>query len=124
MARGLRIDTLIQELRAGSALMEASAPFDLVKDGAIPTVKSLFHRSTDLLDVETRRCFVTLGAFAPKPASFDLEAMSFVCDVQDATSMAEALLDQGLIEPSGNGRFQMHALLVAHANALATQEIA
>lgn len=122
-ARGLRIDTLIEEVRQGSAVMEASAPCDLVKDGAIPTVKSLFHRSTDLLDAEARRCFIALGAFAPKPASFDLEAMTFVCEVPDATAVAETLIDQGLLEPRGNGRFQMHALLVAHANGLAAQEM-
>jgi hypothetical protein len=123
MARGLRIDTLIEEVRRGSAVMEASAPCDLVKDGAIPTVKSLFHRSTDLLDAEARRCFIALGAFAPKPASFDLEAVAFVCEVPDVTAVTETLIDQGLLEPSGDSRFQMHALLVAHANGLAAQEI-
>jgi len=35
-----------------------------------------FQRSTNALDVVTRRRFALLGLFVPKPAAFDLAAMT------------------------------------------------
>ena len=119
LARGLDVGALLAGIRHGSAVINAKAPSDRAVEGMIPTVQALLHKSTDMLDGQTRRCFVDLGAFAPKPASFDLEAMKQVCDLPDATPLAEELIDYGLLEPTGDGRFQMHALLVAHAHSLA-----
>jgi hypothetical protein len=81
----------------------------------------LLERSTDRLDAQTRNRFAYLGAFAPKPATFDLNAMHFVwraTDIEDAKETARKLADRGLLEPIGAGRFQMHALLVLHARSI------
>jgi hypothetical protein len=60
-----------------------------------------------------------LGAFAPKPATFDLEAMRVVWDVDDPIPTVRRLVDRGLLAPIvSQGRFQMHAVLVKHAQAL------
>lgn len=116
--RGLEVGKLLDEIRQGAAVIEAEAPADRAEEGNIPTVKALLQKSTDLLSEPTRECFAYLGAFAPKPATFDLAAMKAVWQVADAEPIAEDLMDHGLLEPVGGGRFQMHALLVAHAISL------
>jgi hypothetical protein len=82
------------------------------------TVATLLKRSTDLLDAETRLRFAYLGLFVPKPATFDLAAMAAAWDVADARPTARMLVNRGLLEPVGGGRFQVHALLVLHARSL------
>lgn len=115
--RGLEVRTLLDEIRKGAAVIEAEAPYDRAEEGNLPTVKALLQKSTDLLTERTRECFAYLGVFAPKPATFDLPAMKDVWQVDDPTPIAEDLMDHGLLEPAGGGRFQMHALLVAHARS-------
>ena len=61
--------------------------------------------------------FAMLGVFAPKPATFDLPAMAAVWDIGDAKPHARVLVERGLLEPIGGGRFQMHALLVMYAKS-------
>jgi hypothetical protein len=121
---GFGVSELLGELRAGTKLLEAQAPIDLTErdQATIPTVTVLLQRSTDRLDQQTRDCFAYLGPFAPKPATFDLVAMKAVWQVEDPKPIARRLVDRGLLEPVGSGRFQMHALLVMHARSLLTQE--
>jgi hypothetical protein len=88
-----------------------------------PTIAALLKRSTDLLDAETRRRFAYLGLFVPKPATFDLEAMAIAWEVNDPKPIARALVNRGLLEPVSGGRFQMHALLVLHAQSLYAAEV-
>jgi hypothetical protein len=40
----------------------------------------------------------------------------------DAESIANTLIDHGLLEPLGGGRFQMHALLAMYAKSLQTPQ--
>jgi hypothetical protein len=82
-----------------------------------PTVAVLFKKSTDRLNQETREYYAYLGVFAPKPATFSLKHMQRVWRVDDARPIVRTLVDRGLLEPV-SGRFQMHALLVAHAKSL------
>jgi hypothetical protein len=89
-----------------------------VRRDTTPTVAALLRRSTDSLDELTRQRFALLGLFVPKPATFDLQAMSAVWDVPDARPTARTLVNRGLLEPVSGGRFQMHALLVLHAQSL------
>ena len=116
---GWSVDDLLLRLRDGAAVINAKAPADRadIEQQTIPTVAALLQQSTDVLNPRTRECFAFLGAFAPKPATFDLDAMSAVWKVDDPKPVVRELAARGLIEPSG-GRFQMHALLVAHARAL------
>lgn len=117
---GLDVTTLIGDLREGARLLEAQVPPDRAEpeDGTIPTVAVLLQKSTDRLDSATRDRFALLGAFAPKPATFDLAAMAAVWAVDDAAPTMRTLVDRGLLEPSGPGRYWMHALLVTHAISL------
>jgi hypothetical protein len=112
---------LLKEITEGAAVIKAEAPADRVEGANIPTVTALLQKSTDVLDEHTRDCFAYLGAFAPKPATFDLAAMKAVWQVDDAKPTVRDLVDHGLLEPVGSGRFQMHALLVMHARSLLTE---
>jgi hypothetical protein len=118
---GWGIKDLVAELTAGEGLLRQVAPEDRYDPvtKTIPTISLLLQKSTDRLDQETRKRFAYLGPFAPKPATFDLEDMQAVWEVDDARPTARQLADRGLLEPIiGTGRFQMHALLVMHARSL------
>jgi hypothetical protein len=82
---GWGVKDLLAALRSGTSLLKAQVPGDMLGAGkdSSPTVAALLKRSTDLLDVETRRQFAYLGFFVPKPATFDLEAMAAAWDVED-----------------------------------------
>jgi hypothetical protein len=118
---GWGIDDMLQAFSSGTSLMNEVAPDDRLDPttGTIPTVSIVLKKSTDRLDEETRDRFAFLGAFAPKPATFDLNAMRGVWMIDDAQPTAKKLADRGLLEPLiGTGRFQMHAVLVMHARTL------
>jgi hypothetical protein len=108
------------ELREGTRLLKAQAPGDMMGrwNDTTPTIAALLRRSTDALDPQTRQRFGDLGLFVPKPATFDLQAMAALWDVDDPKPTARILVNRGLLEPLSGGRFQMHALLVLHARAL------
>jgi hypothetical protein len=115
---GWDVTDLIASIREGAAVINAASPSDRVERDAIPTVQALLKKSTDTLDEHVRDCFAFLGAFAPKPATFDLAAIKAVWEVEDPRPIVRSLVNHGLLEPVSNGRFQMHALLVAHARSL------
>ena len=120
MSLGWDIDNLLQEIRQGATLLEAEAPADRtdLANETTPTIAILLQRSTDLLDDETRERFALLGVFAPKPATFNQDAMRAVWMADNPRPTVRKLVDRGLLEPVGNGRFQMHALLVLHAKSM------
>jgi len=113
------VTQLLVELREGAKLLASKAPPDRAElvHQTTPTVATLLKKSTDRLDEETRIHFAFLGAFAPKPATFDLDAMAAVWEISDPKPTVRLLVDRGLLEPMGH-RFQMHALLVMHARTL------
>ncbi|MFI6100882.1 NB-ARC domain-containing protein [Lentzea sp. NPDC051213] len=116
------VGDLLDELAEGSALLAERAPLDRAEpDHTIPTVAALLRKSTDHLDEESRLRFAYLGAFAPKPATFELEDMAEVWETTSPKHTVHQLVDRGLLEPVGSGRFHMHAILVFHANALLTE---
>jgi hypothetical protein len=120
---GWGVTGLIERLREGTELINRQAPKDRIeKDGNIPSVKVLLQRSTDVLDEQTRESFICLGAFAPKPATFDLSALQAVWQVDDPKPTVRQLVGHGLLEPVGRGRFQMHRILVDHARSLCTED--
>jgi DNA-binding SARP family transcriptional activator len=122
---GWGVTDLLGELREGANLLNAKPPSDRIgsKDEMSATVATLLKRSTDALDHETRIRFALLGLFSPKPATFDLSAMTAAWDVTDVKGSARKLVDRGLLEPISGGRFQMHALLVLHARAILESEM-
>lgn len=118
---GWGVSELIEKIRKGTEIIDNVAPKDRIdKNGVIPSVASLLHRSTDVLDDQTRDCFICLGAFAPKPATFDLPALKMVWQVDDPKPIVRQLVGHGLLEPAGR-RFQMHRILVDHARSLCTE---
>jgi hypothetical protein len=120
---GWGVMDLLNELRTGVKLLEAKAPADLadIANETTPTVAVLLQKSTDRLDEETLDCFAYLGVFAPEPATFDLAAMEAVWQVPNPKPIVHTLVDRGLLEPVGFGRFQMHALLTKHARSFLTE---
>ncbi|HJT59858.1 MAG TPA: BTAD domain-containing putative transcriptional regulator [Ktedonobacteraceae bacterium] len=117
---GWGVGELLAELREGAGLLAAQAPSDMLGAGrdTTPTIAALLKRSTDALDVETRERFAYLGLFAPKPATFDLQAMAVAWDLNDPRPTVRILVNRGLLEPVSGGRFQLHALLALHARSL------
>jgi len=120
MSMGWDISDLLREMREEAILLEANAPADRtdLASETSPTVAALLKRSTDLLDEATRERFALLGVFAPKPATFDQNAMKAVWLSDDVRPTIRKLVDRGLLEPVGSGRFQMHALLVKLAKSM------
>lgn len=117
---GWGIQDLVEELREGNRILEARAPADRVSliDQTTPTIATLLQRSTDRLDEVTRDRFALLGAFVPTPATFDIDAAAALWCADNPRPTLRKLVDRGLLEPAGGGRFRMHALLVMHARAL------
>lgn len=112
---------LIDDLRESGKLLQDRAPDDRFdpRTGTTPTISLLLKQSTDHLSPEVRDCFAFLGVFAPKPATFDLEALKSVWLVDDPMPTVRALVGLGLLEfVKEIGRFQMHALLAMHARTL------
>jgi hypothetical protein len=120
VAMGWGIGDLLRELAEGTRILKERAPADLadLASQTRPTVAVLLAKSTDRLDDVTRDRFALLGAFVPKPATFDGAAVAAVWQVDDPRPTLRLLVDRGLLEPAGGGRFQMHALLAVHAQAL------
>ncbi len=118
--QGWGVKELLNELRDAARLLSEDAPPDRIDSDScgIPTVQALLHKSTDRLAPEMREHFAYLGVFAPKPATFDLEALRSVWELADPKPVTQELVGRGLLEPLGSGRFQMHTLLVAHARSL------
>jgi hypothetical protein len=125
--RGWDVAELLVGLVAGNKLLAETAPDDRLDPhtGTIPTVNVVLKLGTDWLDELTRERYAYLGAFAPQPATFDLEAMHAVWlaeDIEDVKATVRTLAGRGLLEPIiGTGRFQMHALLVLHAKSLLSE---
>ncbi|MFN8372925.1 MAG: hypothetical protein U0694_08615 [Anaerolineae bacterium] len=117
------IDLLIAELRGSARILVEEAPSDVrtVATDSTPTVAALLQRSTKTLDDVTLSRFALLGLFVPKPATFDLGALKALWEVDDPRPTVRLLVNRGLLEPVTGGRFQMHALLVLHAQALFLQ---
>ncbi|MEQ8674461.1 MAG: NB-ARC domain-containing protein [Aggregatilineales bacterium] len=123
-AMGWGIQDLLNELHAGTALLTAQPPSDVLVVGrdASPTVTALLKRSTNRLDPQMRLLFALLSLFVPKPATFDIQAIAVAWDVLDPRPAIRVLVNHGLLEPVSGGRFQMHALLVLHAKSLLQTE--
>ena len=123
---GFSVSELIKDLREGAKLLEAIAPADrtnLVAE-TTPTIAALLNKSLDLLDYTTKERYAYLGVFAPKPATFDEEAMKYVWQVNDPRPTIKILVDRGLLEFIPEiGRYQMHSLLVMLAGTLLNPDI-
>ncbi|MDO9300244.1 MAG: TIR domain-containing protein [Anaerolineales bacterium] len=120
---GWGVKDLLKELREDSRqIMESDIPADtrsLLSETA-PTVAALLRRSTDHLEPLIRDRYAFLGSFASRPATFSLEDMIAIWQISDPKPTVRILIQRGLLEAVGKSRFQIHALLVAHARSLLT----
>src|SRR5262249_18506542 len=91
-SRGFDVTELLRELREGITLLHAHAPVSQaeVSTETVPTVTFLLARSTDRLEAETQERFAQLGAFAPKPATFDLAALRVAWGTQEPEPTGKA----------------------------------
>jgi hypothetical protein len=122
---GFGVTELMADLREGAKLLEAAAPADRsdLASETTPTISALLHKSLDRLDDETRERYTYLGAFAPKPATFDMKAMKHIWRMDDPAPVIKTLVDRGLLEAVPEvGRYQIHALLVMLAKSLYTDD--
>ncbi len=122
-AKGWSVPELLRELRDDKAkLLNAQAPADMAASpGEVsPTVAALLRKSTDSLDPTVRKRFASLAPFAPRPATFELEDIMAVWKSDEASTRQtiDVLVDRGLLEPVGDGDFQIHQVLVHHADML------
>lgn len=118
---GFGVNDLIEELKSEANILEAEAPPDranLVNE-ITPTVAALLYRSLESLDEVTLERYAYLGAMAPKPATFDFDAMKFMWEVDNPKPSVRILEARGLLEYlPDTKRYQMHALLVMLAKTL------
>lgn len=115
---GWGVRDLLEDLKTGTSILDKAPPEDRLDCETAPTVAALLQKSTDRLDAAARECYAILGVFPPKPATFDLPALKAAWNLEDPKPIARNLASRGLLEPLGQGQFQMHALLVAHARSL------
>jgi len=117
-ANSFGVTELLRDLRDGAQVIAAQAPADRadIANQTTPTVAALLELSTNRLDENTLIHFAYLGAFAPKPATFDLAAIRSVWEMDDPKPILRVLINRGLLEPT-DSRYWMHAILVAHARS-------
>ncbi|MBL8163207.1 MAG: DUF4062 domain-containing protein [Anaerolineae bacterium] len=125
---GFDLNGILAELSevTNPLLLTSLAPEDRFdpKTGTTPTISLLLEKSIDKLDPETRNRFALLGALAPDPATFDLEALKAIWEVDDPMPTVRQLVNSGLLEPvqGSTGRFRMHRLLIILAQSLLPDE--
>lgn len=88
--------------------------------GMSPTIRMLLDSSVQRLSVDMQNCYAMMGAFAPKPYVFDLDALQFVWEAysQQPVNVLRELIAYGFIEPVDSEEFWMHSIFVGHAKTL------
>jgi len=109
----LGVTQLLEDLRDPANLLDKDAP-----GGA--KVGALLKKSIEVLGFEAQKCFAFLAPFPEKPAHFDQAALNAMWDgiTNDPVRMRDLFISRGLLDPTGNGRFWLHALLLAYARSL------
>ncbi|MCX5232020.1 NB-ARC domain-containing protein [Streptomyces sp. NBC_00233] len=130
-ALGLPVDDLAESLGQDARLLSEEVPPQLagLVEESSPTVAAVLSRSVATLDPVSRLRFAYLGAFAPKPATFTIDAATEVWGAIPATGelsrpdgspldTVRVLTNRGLLESAGGGTYQMHGLLALYASHL------
>ena len=114
LRRGFRVIDLLNRLLADCApLLAAEVPVDV--GGPVATVATLIGRSSAHLAPRTRDRFAALGSLDRIPAAFDQRAFTLAWGTEDVHGTLVELVERGLLEHVRPQRYQMHALVQAHA---------
>lgn len=84
---------------------------------SLPTVIGISDRE---LDMESRNALRALAVFPPKPNTFSEAAALAVCSI--TTETLDTLVDYGLLETSGPGRYTLHQAIADYAEARLADE--
>jgi len=118
---GADIREVLENLKERTKLLSSEAPSDrrdLVNETS-PTVAALIFSTINKLDEHTRKCYANLGVFAPKPATFDINAMASTWEMKDPRPVVRTLVEYGLLEYIPEiDRYQIHPLLSKAAQTL------
>ena len=120
IALGVPVDEAIQSLSADGTILDAPAPPDAVclDHMTTPNVAALLRRSINRLGAEDRARFAMLGSLPPKPASVHTDDLALLWQTPNPLPTLRALVERGVVDPVGKGRFQLHALMTALARSL------
>lgn len=123
---GIDAQKLFTDLQTNFRGFQDKAPAERFNEatGQTPTIGLLFKMSVQTLVESEQQTFACIGAFAPKPATFELRAMVKICGLQDPGGTVRALVGRGLLEPLGQARFQMHYTLSMYAKHLLDTDLA
>jgi tetratricopeptide (TPR) repeat protein len=126
-ALGFGVAELLVELRGGRKILEAeaspSAAAPASEVGLPPTVAALLWRSTERLKPLYRERFALLGVLPSRPVSFGTAAAQDLWATKSDPRMTlHVLVGRGLVEPAGEGRFQVHSLLSAFGRSLLEED--
>ncbi|MEO1289240.1 MAG: NB-ARC domain-containing protein, partial [Chloroflexota bacterium] len=117
---GWDVTSLLDELCETNTLLSAQAPVDRmdIASQTTPTIAAILQRSVQQLSQSLQERFTLLGVFAPKPATFTVDAIQAVWDSDDIRNDVRQLVNRGLLEPIQDQRFQMHALIAMLARSM------
>lgn len=115
---GLGIQDLLERLEDGTYILDAtlSPDYQDMSPGQAGTVASIFEKSLDQMDEDTKWCFAQLGQFTKSP-TFDLDAVKAAWIGIEPRPVLRELIGRGLVEWEGE-RYKMHMLTAAHARRL------
>lgn len=116
---GDAFEVLERLIQNQTSILKEPVPADIrsVLGEKANSVTALLKLSTDLLEPKEREYFASLAAFAAKPAIFKEDHLKGIWGVEPR-DVLRALQDRGLVEGLGEGRYQVHSLLVTHAKTL------
>jgi tetratricopeptide (TPR) repeat protein/transcriptional regulator with XRE-family HTH domain len=121
--KGEDITRFIQELEEEYKLLLEEAPEDLSdNEGKPQKIYVLLKRSTDALSAKAQKLFSYLGAYSPKPASFDRESLKSIWDIESPRPFLDEIINLGLLEVTNEKRLEIHALLNQFASYLLHKE--
>lgn len=108
---------LLQDATARLQLTEIQPLFGRHPSLPQPEVSldSVIALSEGLLEEPARSAFRACSAFPPKPSSFSEEAALAVANVDP--KVIDQLLDSGLVESAGNGRYRLHQVIYDYARS-------
>jgi small GTP-binding protein len=107
----VQIPVILERLKKdGFSFQNLGDPFSAFNAILLSSIKTL--------DEHTQKYFALLGVFAPAPATFDIDAMVNVWNLEDPYPVIKALTERSLINKISANHYQTHALIANFAKSL------